>query len=232
MDSRIESFLKTSWTTCHRGGLTLSDVQRIVAGLGGRADRPANMLRSDPICRRPPPPLCNLLCLQPAAESAPPVPLPWPLCLLFPGPRIVFPEIFRGWVVPVIQLQCHCLGKTFLAVSVSSGCPHTDRGLQQQKVLSHSSQGWKPKVMMPAALVPSEGGLAPPLADSRLLHASSDGTCSVHLHVALALCVFMWSWLHASLRGPCSVRVCIVTPSSYKALSQWTRAPSRDLTLI
>ena len=185
MDSRIESFLKTSWTTCHRGGFTLSDVQRIVAGMGGRAGRPANMLRSDPIYRRPPPPLCTLLCLQPAAESAPPVPLPGPLCLLFPGPRIVFPEIFRGWVVPVIQLQCHRLGKTFLAVSVSSGCRHTDRGLQLQTVLSHNSQGWKPKVTMPAALVPSEGGLAPPLADSCLLRASSRGPGSVRLHVVV-----------------------------------------------
>lgn len=189
MDSRIQSFLKTSWTMCHRGGFTLSDVQRIVAGLGGGADRPANMLRSDPIYRRPPPPLCTLLCLEPAAESAPPVPLPGPLCLLFPGPRIVFPEIFRRWIVPVTQLQCHRLGKTFLAVSVSSGCRHTDRGFQQQKVLSHNSQGWKPKVTMPAALVPPEGGLAPRLADGRLLRAPLRGPCSVRLYVVLALCV-------------------------------------------
>ena len=59
---------------------------------------------------------------------------------------------------------------------------------------------------MPAALVPSEGGLSPWLADGRLLRAS--------------------------LHGLSSVRVCVVIPSSYKALSYWTRAPSRDLTLI
>ena len=135
MDSRTRSFLKTSWRTFHRGGFTSSDVQCIVAGLGAGVTAPQSC-EVWPLYRRPPPPPPLRLPLPRASCRVHSACSPPRASVLAVSWTQNYPRDYMRWVVPVTQLQCHRLGNAFLAVSVSSGCHYTDRGLQQQKVLS------------------------------------------------------------------------------------------------
>ena len=127
-----------------------------------------------------------------------PPPLPWAsstsslsacsplrsLCLLFPIPRIIFPEISTRWVILIIQFQCHHLGKAFLT-------------LLAQAAITQDWAAWTTEVIVlqfSRLEVRDQGvcrfgtfwGLSPWLADGRLLPASSHGLSPVYVCVLLS----------------------------------------------
>ena len=146
-----------------------------------------------------------------------PPPLPWAsstsslsacprlrsLYLLFPIPRIIFPEISIRWVI-LIQFQCHHLGKAFLTLLAQAAITQDWRAWTTE-VISYNSRGWKSEIKVSAGLVPSEASLL----------GLQTAVFSLRLHMVFPLCVSV-----------CYSPLLIRTPS------YWTRARSSDLILI